>query len=282
MLIDIRIDDWSQLKYHVAYFRGYLFRGQASASWGLKTSIERIAARNRLPFENLLEREAEILRDFMRRAHLVMSSPPGRSEWLEWQAAIQHYGGPTRLLDFTRSLYVASFFAVEGAHDDAAVWAIDSTIFAEPDRHTERSDPIDGEIGRFFFQERAESALKRRNPHASVLPLEPYRFNERMMIQKGVFLFPTDVTLAFEKNLEETIRHTVNVSDATDRSVSLSEFLALVAPQQIRATLLRLMLPRKMHREILDDLDDMNIHAAALFPGIDGVARHLQRHLRCW
>jgi hypothetical protein len=37
---------------------------------------------------------------------------------------IQHHGGPTRLLDFTHSFYVAAFFALERATEDVAVWAV--------------------------------------------------------------------------------------------------------------------------------------------------------------
>ena len=62
-----------------------------------------------------------LVHDFRRRAHHYIQSPPSPDEHLEWLALVQHHGGPTRLLDFTKSFYVASFFAVETAHEDACV-----------------------------------------------------------------------------------------------------------------------------------------------------------------
>jgi hypothetical protein len=39
---------------------------------------------------------------------------------------MQHHGAPTRLLDFTYSIYVAAYFALESADADAAVWAVNA------------------------------------------------------------------------------------------------------------------------------------------------------------
>src|SRR3989304_1877564 len=45
---------------------------------------------------------------------------------------MQHYGAPTRLLDFTYSVYVAAYFAVEEAEDDCVVWAVDGPWVLQP------------------------------------------------------------------------------------------------------------------------------------------------------
>jgi hypothetical protein len=47
-----------------------------------------------------------------------------------------------------------------------------------------------------------------------------------------------------------------------------------------RHAMTKIVLPRSIHRAILEDLWSMNIHAASLFPGLDGFARSLRRHVR--
>ena len=68
--------------------------------------------------------EGHILKAFQDRAHLFLpvGSVPGSHT--EWFALLQHHGGPTRMLDVTRSPYVAAFYAFEfEAGDPAVIWA---------------------------------------------------------------------------------------------------------------------------------------------------------------
>lgn len=46
---------------------------------------------------------------------------------IEWLALMQHFGAPTRLLDFTQSPYVATYFAVEDATEDSVIWAVNES-----------------------------------------------------------------------------------------------------------------------------------------------------------
>jgi hypothetical protein len=45
---------------------------------------------------------------------------------------------------------------------------------------------------------------------------------------------------------------------------------------------LKIIIPRRSHKDVLDDLRDMNINSATLFPGLDGFARSLFHHLRAF
>ena len=97
------------------------FRGQSNKSWTLLPKLYR-------PNENPL-REREMFRDFKLRANEFISIPLEND--MELLFIMQHYGMPTRLLDWTESYLFALLFAVESEDIsvDAAVWILNSAEF---------------------------------------------------------------------------------------------------------------------------------------------------------
>ena len=54
-----------------------------------------------------------MIKYFQSTVHLHLSMLPEKNGKLEWLAIMQDYGTPTRLLDVTFSLHVATCFALE-------------------------------------------------------------------------------------------------------------------------------------------------------------------------
>jgi hypothetical protein len=269
MITEVQVSSWGQALHIASKLAGHAFRGQEDATWGLSSSIERAAQKwNHFP-DMLHGAERIILRHFQRRAHQYIPSPPAPTELLEWLAIVQHYGGPTRLVDFTHSFYIASFFAMERAVGDAAVWAVS---IQELQKRLLREPDTTGEETRQDFQRRVVSDILRAERHAVGLThVEPLRLDSRMTIQQGLFLFPHDIAAAFEENLCGAFN--ISEDDLTPHPLNTNEDLR-------SAPLVKFIFPRDIHRDCLFELSSMNITAATLFPGLDGFARSLHLELR--
>jgi hypothetical protein len=91
----------------------WVFRGQASCNWELQAGIYRMCPKIYEAGVRAIERQ--ILDEFRRRARAFLSDLP-TSIW-EWLTVAQHFGLPTRLLDWTENPLVALYFAVSGGPD---------------------------------------------------------------------------------------------------------------------------------------------------------------------
>jgi hypothetical protein len=116
-------------------FQSWGFRGQRESSWTLQSSLER-RIRVAYTYRNMsghrhLDREMvgeELLSGFRKLAPLHLQDLPSNDDLTGWLALMQHYGGPTRLLDWTECPFVGMYFALREepkAGNCSAVWAID-------------------------------------------------------------------------------------------------------------------------------------------------------------
>lgn len=101
----------------------WLFRGHANADWRLRPGIHR---------GYTAQQERYLSNEFRVRARSRHASCPGNNDYAGWLALMQHYGVPTRLLDWSYSPLIAAFFAVHpdysralaGSRHAACIWAM--------------------------------------------------------------------------------------------------------------------------------------------------------------
>jgi len=279
MFVVVQFESWMQTREIASGLIRWVFRGHGDVGYPLETTLYRGSRRLHCPPEILVEREAWVLRQFQRRAHQYIKDPPSVDERLEWLALIQHFGGPTRLLDFTHSFYVAAFFAIEQAEGDAAVWGVNlnriERILARKLKLRQGGTTHDTNQAHIQYIHRFLGA---KNGQPLVVNVEPERLNERISIQQGLFLFPCDLTCSFNANLAKTFagisgeleeREAEQWSEMLEKQLSNDEIAVVM-----------IILPRGIHREALDDLYKMNVTSATLFPDLTGFARSLYYYLR--
>jgi hypothetical protein len=117
----------------------WIFRGESLAGQPLRPSAGRLPddrdARRAPRFEVADERAA--LERFKSDALPYLDKTPPAQHHLEWLAIAQHHGMRTRLLDWSESLLIAAFFAVEagGARGGATIYGVRDlpTLGAEDD-----------------------------------------------------------------------------------------------------------------------------------------------------
>lgn len=246
--------------------KGYwVFRGQCEFDWPLRTSLERACLdyHGRLAAARDVERAIE--REFRRRLHHYIADVPSSDDALEWWSTMRHHGAPTRLLDFSYSWYIALYFAIEYATGQPPAglwclnlnWLMDACEMIPPFRGVDQNtywlrNPLKNEYdsGRFsaLFTQQEQSLFV---CHAS-----PFRLNERLTIQRGMFVVPGSVSHSFMENLQA-----LPVKSGENPGV-----------------LFRLRFGRVERRNLLKELHDMGISQGSLYPGLDGFSRSLGIH----
>ena len=257
---DMRVETWQELALEIDIFSDagnekheWCFRGQANASWDLTPSLLRCLKGLVLPpaltRRHATDIESKASEHFWRAArqrtspeNLPREQSPNR---VDWWALMQHHGCPTRLLDWTRSPYVALYFAVN--HDfksDGAVWAFSSSLL---------KDCVKASVP--FVNWRDEQDKEQYDDFEThvIHVFEPNQPPLRSVIQQGVFTVCTCI---------------------------LDEHAGII--NNFGSGFRRLVIPAALKTECLSRLRVMNLSAATLFPDLDGLGvsvAELIRHM---
>lgn len=282
--LEIAPKSWEDAKTLRGPLAGFVFRGHADATWPLMTSMERALEQQRRDLTDQAGYEHLILDKFKSRAHHFIPSAPHNNEIMEWLALIQDYGGPTRLLDFTESFYIASFFAAEMATSDACVWAINRNALYQ--KEAEKGAKFEKAVRarKTYFNSiklaefLMEDVLYPDLPDL-VLAIQPPRLNERLAIQKGLFLLPCNITKSFERNLCSTFDlpfDTLNSGNSFVIPPGHTRDISMYYTEDCLPAVVKIKIMKEWNLNAIRDLYSMNIDSASLFPGLDGFARSLR------
>ena len=251
----IEITNWADFKSHVndRNMPSWIYRGQADSSWPVLSSISRYYRDFNVHEKSWEFQEKRVLRIFKRKAHHFLNHLPDDEDSYEWLALMQHFGTPTRLIDFTFSPYVAAYFALSSSTNDCAVWALFPPVFdTEKEIELLDSEIINPKDLSLRIPGNYEEYLL-PGSKTFVLQGEPERMNQRLIAQAGTFIIPS----VLNKPIEDIL---LNYPDGIS---GIKKFI----------------LKKSIRDEAMLDLYRSNITEATLFPGIDGMAKSLSWEL---
>ena len=150
------------------------YRGHASADWELRPAVVR-AAHGR-------EHERNLYNAFVRHMPRVLPKQRTTTDW-ENLFEMQHYGVPTRLLDWTESFAIALFFALSAEYPRSTIFLLEPYRLNRASLgQNELYDPTDrtpNDLHQTIFDNKDPNTL----PFAVKAPFQ----NERMFAQRAVF-----------------------------------------------------------------------------------------------
>lgn len=240
----------------------WIFRGHSNQEWELSTSIQRSDVRP----ENRLAFEEQLIDQLKRRIDLYLSNELCPTNIIEWLSLLQHYGASTRLLDWTKSPFIASFFAfTECLHHDPCVWALNASklvqiiankypdIFLNVFEQNIKKQRLLFEgitINVNLEDERLLMEFSKNNLDM-VFPVYPYKLNQRINNQQGLFIAQGNIENKFE------------------------DCIANIDPDHKECLIQKIIIHKSEKYKVLRNLHNMNINYATLFPGIEGVTKSI-------
>lgn len=221
------------------------FRGQQRKHWPLVPNIVRIGCGDR-------ETEDEIREEFALRAPALSRFETLPTNDWDLYFLMQHYGAPTRLLDWTDSPMIALYFAIRDnpGYYDSAVWMLDPYELNK--RVTGKSEIV------------APSAPG-ANPRdvKRVNPWLPPRWTKKRPPEEPIAIFPTHIARRISSQKSNFTVHGDNES-------GFAKFQTGKDP-----CLTRIVVPGHAVRDIRLELENYGVEETLIFPDLEGLGRAL-------
>jgi hypothetical protein len=182
-----------------SFENNYIFRGQANAIWELESSLERLL-RTKWSSDAVEKYEEYSVFQFKSKFHIYGgSSIDVDDNKLSWLSVMQHYGLPTRLLDFSLSPYIALYFALEdydfSEKNDFSLFCIDYSKVEDINNSIIKSRDGDFDINKYLRKDNSRDYDRMFTDifdrfSMEILGIaEPNKQNTRMDRQSGTFIF---------------------------------------------------------------------------------------------
>ena len=274
---DVTVHSWSELQDElfrdawntdIQRFRSpFVYRGLSDRSYRLLTSLIRLDGE----YQRL---EKHLLRSF--RKYGADIATKCSSIWHLLTIA-QHYGLPTRLMDWTYSPYVALHFATANHEKfdlDGVIWVVNfqKAHLRLPEGlksylHAEGAQAFTVELLSVLFRGRDDDGCTTDDAlfHDVIRSLEEFDQYKKY----------SEFLLFFEPpSMDERIVNQYALFSVMPNSRRAIDDWLEKHPELYR----RIIIPAALKWEFRDKLDQCNITERVLFPGLDGLSKYLRRY----
>lgn len=175
----------------------FVFRGQKDKTWSLRASIFRNGYNH--------NKEYDIYREIRKNRFDDFTS----TNFLDNLIHMQHYGIPTRLLDWSRNPLIPLFFACSDNKNDGKIFAYKPNIIYEfdQDQFKQISTYLNEDFNRIQLTSQSIKLLASifRGAQSESIFIESTIENERLKAQRGLFSLQIDIRPNYIEYIREEI-----------------------------------------------------------------------------